>query len=36
LVNAFGIDNDEDGTEMDYCVPRRPWKDLWSHFVHLG
>jgi hypothetical protein len=36
LVNAFGIDNEENGTPMDYCVPRRPWQELWPQVVHLG
>lgn len=36
LVNAFGIDNEENGTLMDYCVPRRPWQELWPRFAHLG
>jgi hypothetical protein len=36
LANAFGIDNEENGTLMDYCVPRRPWQELWPRFIHLG
>jgi 4-amino-4-deoxy-L-arabinose transferase-like glycosyltransferase len=36
LVNAFGIDNEENGTVMHYCVPRQPWQQLWPRFVHLG
>jgi 4-amino-4-deoxy-L-arabinose transferase-like glycosyltransferase len=34
MVNAYGIDNDENGTTMSLCVPRRPWQELWPRFVH--
>jgi len=36
LVNPDGIDNDENGTPLFYCVPRRPWQDLWPLFGRLG
>jgi 4-amino-4-deoxy-L-arabinose transferase-like glycosyltransferase len=36
LVNAFGIDNDENGTTMAYCVPSAAWSELWPRFRHLG
>ena len=36
LVNAYGIDDDENGTSTFYCVPRRPWQELWPRFRHLG
>jgi hypothetical protein len=36
LVNAYGIENDENGTLLYYCVPRRPWQELWPRFEHLG
>jgi hypothetical protein len=36
LANAFGIDNEENGTPMDYCVPRRAWRELCPDVVNLG
>jgi 4-amino-4-deoxy-L-arabinose transferase-like glycosyltransferase len=36
LVNPYGIDNDENGTLLFYCVPGRPWQELWPRFRHLG
>ena len=30
------VDNDEDGTVLSSCVPRRPWAQLWPEFRHLG
>jgi hypothetical protein len=30
------VDNDEDGTVLSSCVPRRPWAQLWPDFRHLG
>ena len=36
LMNAYGIDDDENGTSLFYCVPRRPWRELWPRFRHLG
>ena len=36
LVNAFGIDNDENGTRMSFCVPRQPWQETWPRFSHVG
>lgn len=36
LVNTLGIDNDENGTTMSVCVPRRPWSTLWPRFQDLG
>ena len=35
-MNPDGIDNDENGTPLFYCVPRRPWQDLWPLFGRLG
>jgi 4-amino-4-deoxy-L-arabinose transferase-like glycosyltransferase len=32
----YGIDNDEDGTPLWYCVPRTTWDELWPKFVILG
>lgn len=34
LVTAFGVDNDENGTTLSYCVPNRPWSALWPRFRH--
>jgi 4-amino-4-deoxy-L-arabinose transferase-like glycosyltransferase len=36
LVNAFGVDNDENGTGMHFCVPSRPWSRLWPLYNHMG
>lgn len=36
LVNAFGVDNEENGTSLSFCVPHRPWSELWPRFRHLG
>jgi 4-amino-4-deoxy-L-arabinose transferase-like glycosyltransferase len=36
LRNAYGIDDDENGTRLFYCVPRRPWQELWPRFTNLG
>ena len=36
LRTPHEVDNDEDGTALSYCVPRRDWRDLWDAFVHLG
>lgn len=36
LVSAFGVDNDENGTALSYCVPRRPWSQVWSSLRHVG
>ena len=36
LVNAFGIDNHENGTRMSFCVPRQPWQETWPRFSHVG
>jgi 4-amino-4-deoxy-L-arabinose transferase-like glycosyltransferase len=36
LANAYGIDNDENGTHLRVCVPRAPWSQLWPRFQHLG
>lgn len=36
LGQPFGIDNDEDGMNLRYCVPRTTWSALWPKFVTLG
>jgi len=36
ITSPHGIDNDEDGAALHYCVPRGPWRDLWPDFRHLG
>lgn len=36
LRNAYGIDDDENGTTLTYCVPARSWRELWPSFRHLG
>jgi hypothetical protein len=36
LRTPHDVDNDEDGTAVSYCVPARPWADLWPEFTHLG
>jgi hypothetical protein len=36
LESADGIDNDENGTTLRYCVPRSDWRGLWPAFEHLG
>ncbi|MCW2708117.1 MAG: hypothetical protein JWM22_1959 [Frankiales bacterium] len=30
------VDNDENGTALRTCTPRRPWAELWKDFRHLG
>ncbi|MFN2537604.1 MAG: hypothetical protein ABR549_05560, partial [Mycobacteriales bacterium] len=30
------VDNDENGTALRSCVPRRPWAQLWKDFRHFG
>lgn len=30
------VDNDENGTALRTCTPRRPWAELWKGFRHLG
>jgi hypothetical protein len=30
------VDNQEDGTVLSSCVPRRPWAQLWPGFRHFG
>jgi len=36
LGQPFGIDNDEDGAALRYCVPARPWSELWPDLTILG
>jgi 4-amino-4-deoxy-L-arabinose transferase-like glycosyltransferase len=36
LESAHGVDNDEDGTSLDYCVPGRPWSSVWDRLTHVG
>jgi 4-amino-4-deoxy-L-arabinose transferase-like glycosyltransferase len=36
LTNVQGVDNDENGTAMTYCVPRQPWARVWSSLRHVG
>lgn len=36
LASPHGIDNDEDGAALHYCVPVKPWRELWPEVRHLG
>lgn len=36
LRSPSDVDNDENGTVLRSCVPRRPWASLWRDFTHLG
>jgi hypothetical protein len=36
VVSAYGVDNDEDGTTMSYCVPAQPWSETWQRLTVLG
>jgi 4-amino-4-deoxy-L-arabinose transferase-like glycosyltransferase len=36
LRTPHDVDNDEDGTALSYCVPRKPWQEIWPSLVHLG
>ena len=36
IRSPSGVDNDENGTVLRWCVPARPWRELWPSFTHLG
>jgi hypothetical protein len=36
LRSPSNVDNDENGTVLTWCVPARPWRELWPAFTHLG
>jgi 4-amino-4-deoxy-L-arabinose transferase-like glycosyltransferase len=36
LSSPSDVDNDENGTALDYCVPARSWRALWPAFTHVG
>jgi Dolichyl-phosphate-mannose-protein mannosyltransferase len=36
LSSPSGVDNDENGTVLSYCVPAQHWRTLWPLFTHLG
>ncbi len=36
IESPDALDNDENGTELSLCTPRRPWAELWPSFRHLG
>jgi hypothetical protein len=36
LTSESDVDNDENGTVLTWCVPARPWRELWPSFTHLG